>query len=63
MESRYRKISPGGRLGGSVVERLPLAQVVILRPWDGVLHQAPRRELASPPAYVSASLCVSLMNK
>ena len=24
--------------------------------WDGVLHQAPCREPASPPAYVSASL-------
>ena len=31
--------------------------------WDQVLHQAPRREPASPSACVSASLCVSLMNK
>ena len=41
-------------LGGSVVECLPLAQVMIPRSWDQVPHQAP-----SPSAYVSASLCVS----
>ena len=50
-------------LGGSVVERLLLAQVVIPDFWDQVLHQASLRESASPSAYVSASLCVSLMNK
>ena len=48
-------------LGGSVVECLPLAQVVILGSWDWVLHRAPCREPTSPSAYVSASL--SLMNK
>ena len=48
-----------GRLGGSVVERLPLAQVVMLGSWDGAPHQAPLGEPASPSAYVSASL----MNK
>ena len=52
-----------GRLGGSAVERLPLAQGVILESQDQVPHQAPRREPASPSACVSASLCVSLMNK
>ena len=52
-----------GHLGGSVVECLPLAQVVILGSWDRVPHQAPRREPASPSACVSASICVSLMNK
>ena len=52
-----------GHLGGSVVERLPLAQVVIPGSWDQVLHQAPQREPASPSAYVSGSLCVSLINK
>ena len=31
--------------------------------WDRVLHQAPCRDPASPYAYISASLCVSLMNK
>ena len=52
-----------GDLDGSVVEHMPLAQVVILGSWDRVLHQAPNREPASPPAYVFASLSVSLMNK
>ena len=48
-----------GRLGGSGVEHLPLAQGMIPRPWDWVLHWAPRREPASLSAYVSASLCIS----
>ena len=48
-----------GHLGGSVVEHLPLAQVMILGSWDRVLHQAPHGEPASPSAYVSASPCVS----
>ena len=51
----------GGRLGGSAVEHLPLAQVLISRSWDGVPHWAPHREPASPSAHVSAFLC--LMNK
>ena len=48
-----------GHLGGSVVERLPFAQVMILGSWGGVLHRGPCRESASPSACVS----VSLMNK
>ena len=52
-----------GHLGGSVVEHLPLAQVMILESRDRVPHQAPRQEPASPSAYVYASLCVSLMDK
>ena len=52
-----------GHLGGSVVEYLPLAQIVIPGSWDQVPHQALRRELAFPSACVSASLSVSLMNK
>ena len=60
-----------GRLGGAAVERLPLAQGVILDSQDRVPHQAPCMEPASPSAWVSAclslslslSLCVSLMNK
>ena len=52
-----------GLLGGSVVERLPLAQVVILGSQDRVLNRAPRREPPSPSTYVSASLSVSLTNK
>ena len=43
-------------MGGSVVEHLPLAQVVILGSQDGVPHQDPLGELASPSAYVSASI-------
>ena len=50
-------------LGCSVVEHLPLAQVMILGSWDQVPYQVPHREPASPSAYVSASLCMSLMNK
>ena len=50
-------------LDGSVVEHLPLAQVVIPGSWDEVPHQAPHREPASPSACVSASLSLSLMNK
>ena len=49
-----------GCLRGSVVEHLPLAQVVIPGSWDQVSHQASLGELASPSAYVSASLSVSL---
>ena len=33
-----------GHLAGSMVEHLPLAQVMIPGSWDGVLHQAPHRE-------------------
>ena len=51
-----------GHLGGSVVEHLPLAQVVILGSWDQVPHPASCREPASPSACVAASLYASLMN-
>ena len=55
-----KEITDGGvgYLGGSVVEHLPLAQIMILGSWDRVSHQAPHREPASPSAYVSTSLCV-----
>ena len=52
-----------GHLSGSVVEHLPLAQVVILGSEHRVLHWALHTEPASPSAYVSTSLCVSLTNK
>ena len=39
-----------GHLGGSVVEHLPLVQVVIPGSSDQVPHQAPYREPASPSA-------------
>ena len=41
----------------------PSAQVEILGSWDRVLHWVSHREPAFPSACVSASLCVSLMNK
>ena len=46
-------------LGGSAVERLPLDQGVTPGSQNRVLHQAPRREPASPSANVSVSLCLS----
>ena len=49
-----------GRLGGSAVKHLPLAQVVIPGSWDTVPHRAPHREPASPSAYVSGSLSLCL---
>ena len=52
-----------GRLGGSVVEHLPLAQGVILESGDQVPHQTPCEESASPSACVFTFLCVPLMNK
>ena len=52
-----------GHLRGSLVERLLLAQVVILGSWDGVPHQAPHMESASLSPYVSAPLSVSLVNE
>ena len=40
-----------------------LAQVRILGFWDPVLHQVPCRKPTSPSAYVSASLCLSWINR
>ena len=49
-----------GHLGGSAVEHLPSAQGVIPEFRDGVPHQGPCEEPASPSPYVSAfSLCLS----
>ena len=48
-----------GHLGGSVVERLPLAKDIIPESWDQVPHQAPCMEPASPSASLSLSLYVS----
>ena len=53
----------GGSLGGSEVWRLPLAQGAILEPRDRVLRRAPGMEPASPSAFVSASLSMSIINK
>ena len=50
-----------GRLGGLVIEHLPLAQGVTLESRDQVPHRAPCTEPASPPSvFVSASLSLSL---
>ena len=49
-----------GRLGGSVLKRQPSAQGVILESRDRVLHWAACMEPASPSAYVSASLSLSV---
>ena len=46
-----------------MIEHLPPAHAVVPGSWDGVGHQAPSREPASPSAYVSASLSMSLMNE
>ena len=52
-----------GHLSGSVVECLPLAQVVTPVPWDPVLHHTLPPPTTSLSAYVSASLSESFMNK
>ena len=59
----FPKTNLQGYLGGSVLEHLPSAQGVTPGSQDQVPHRTPRREPASPSACVSASLCVSLMNK
>lgn len=60
VDTQYKTVGKG-HLGGSVVEHLPLAQVMILGSWDQITHGAPCRDLASPSACVSASLSVCLM--
>ena len=57
------KMGNEGHLGGSAVEHLPLVQGMILGLWDGVPHQAPHRESASPSACLCLSLSVSLSLK
>ena len=56
MQSFLQDFLPLGHLGDSVVEHLPLTEVVIPGSWDRVPHQAPRMEPASPSAYVFASI-------
>ena len=52
-----------GHLGGSVVECLPLAQVVISESWDPVPHLAPVGSLLLPLPMSLLSLYLSLINK
>ena len=52
------KMYHGGRLGGSAVERLPLAQGMILGFWDQVLHWAACEEPLLPLP-MSLPLCLS----
>ena len=51
-----------GHLGGSVVEHLPLAQVMIPESWDLASHWASHREPASPSA-MSLPLSLSVSHK
>ena len=59
------KVQRRGSLGGSAVQRLPLARDMILESRDRVSHWALNMEPASPSACVSASLSIyiSIMNK
>ena len=58
-----------GHLGGSVIKRLPLAQVMISRSWDRAPHQAPSSSgnlllpLPLPLPLLVLSLCLSLSNE
>ena len=53
-----------GHLGGSVVEHLPSAEVMILGSWDRVPHLAPAGSLLLPlPLSLPLSVCLSLINK
>ena len=54
LETRFRR-----HLGGSMVERLPSAQVMILGSWDWARIRLPAGACFSFWAYVSASLCLS----
>ena len=56
----FENFSKRDPVGGSVVEHLPLAQVVIPGFWDQIPHWPPCMEPASPSACVSASPSLSL---
>ena len=53
---QIRNTESGESLGGSAVQRLPLAWGVVLESRDQVPRRAPGVEPASPSASVSASL-------
>jgi len=62
----FFKIVTWGRLGGSVIERLPSAQVMIPRSWDQAPHWAPCSAgslllpLPLPLLVCPLSLCLSV---
>ena len=62
-KKRYNTVKTANvleHLSDSVVRRLPSAQVMIPGSWNRVPHQAPSMKPASPSAYVSASLSLSV---
>ena len=69
IELQLKNIQKRGSLGGAAFWRLPLAQGAILETWDRIPRWSPCMEPASPSAYVSASLflslslCVTIINK
>ena len=63
INSTILKFRSSGHLGGSVVEPLLWAQGMILESQDQIPYWVPLKEPASASAYVSASLCLSHMNK
>ena len=58
--ARYIRDQYQGRLGGSVIEHLPLAQGMILWSWDQVPYWAPCMKPASPSACVYTFLFLSV---
>ena len=58
------KETPEGHLDGWVIERLLLAQVMILGSWDGVLQELPAGSLLIPlPVSLPLSVCLLWINK
>ena len=60
---QWSKPKMPGRLGGSVAEHLPLAQVMIPASWDRVPQWAPHKKPDILPLPMSLPLSESLMNK
>ena len=57
------RITSRGRLGGSAIERLPLTQGMVLQSWDRVPFGLALGTLLLPLPIISASLCLSWVNK
>ena len=58
-KKRGKKGKKRGSWGAQSVKRLPLAQVMISRSWDQVLHQAPCSAGCGGGGHVFFSLCPS----